>query len=841
MKQNSCKRFVSGSVLALALIAPSSNAAETAGHTLYSYETDAQLKLWSVQDGTARISPKFASVGKNSLVIETAEWKHGMNEWPVWQVVPEVKDWSAYDRVVLDVVNPTPFAELLRFKVADGGYFKLGSAEWPAASFTIQPRSHMRIVLPFTKWFASNFDTKDIRQVLFYTARAPHDYTLHIDNFTLLTPGQEPAPLSSGFRREIRDLRLEQWSLPQANEALDGIKRGIDAGAAKGNTPAEVTAWANSSYNSLRSALTTTSQQAKSDQLSTEEIAKIGDEADAIAKRGRRLASLVQLRQKSAAVFKKAPYAVGWANAMEKVLPKDMPIPTDVAASKAVDVARNESESLQLVVVPFGQSLKNCRIQFGKFSGPGGASLPAQSLDARVVGFVQTRQPAYEVDYVGWWPDPLLDFMKSVDIEPEIAQTFWVRVKAPKTQRAGTYNGEILILADGRPATTLKLTVKVRDFEMPDRSPMLLSNQISGAEFFNKYSNEDWSTLKYKVTDFLSDYYIDYDNMYRHGPPDFDLLKRLRDKGRLSAFCLSTLSHTSFPANMSEEAYQKAFATLVSEIEAGYQIAKKEELLKYAYLYGMDEIPVPHYPILKRLATDIKAKYPDLPILTTAMDFSYGERSGATDVDGWVPIIHEYDLERADKLRAKGKKVWWYTCQSPSHPYPNIFTEYPSIDIRLLMGFMAAKMRPDGFLYYCLFRDQGPPRKAITSGPFTEWDPCAFIEPFNGEGYLAYPGSDGRAPMASIRLENFRDGLEDYAYHKILKATVQKVRAGKPTKAQQAWLLKADKQLAVPDSLVKNAANFSKEPGAVYAYRRQTADLIEQAGTKPGVPVWPTL
>ena len=85
-----------------------------------------------------------------------------------------------------------------------------------------------------------------------------------------------------------------------------------------------------------------------------------------------------------------------------------------------------------------------------------------------------------------------------------------------------------------------------------------------------------------------------------------------------------------------------------------------------------------------------------------------------------------------------------------------------AIEARLLMGLMAYKCQIGGFLYYNianwpLARQHGP----ITSGPYTNWDPVT-VENCDGDGSLTCAGPDG--PLPTIRMENIRDGLEDYEY-----------------------------------------------------------------------------
>ncbi len=105
--------------------------------------------------------------------------------------------------------------------------------------------------------------------------------------------------------------------------------------------------------------------------------------------------------------------------------------------------------------------------------------------------------------------------------------------------------------------------------------------------------------------------------------------------------------------------------------------------------------------------------------LTTAHDPTYGLESGVDAVDAWCPRTSGYDPEWAQAARARGKQVWWYICVGPRHPYANWFVEYPAIETRLLMGAMAAKYRPDGFLYWYA---NNWPSKPIDEGPYTDWD-----------------------------------------------------------------------------------------------------------------------
>ena len=94
-----------------------------------------------------------------------------------------------------------------------------------------------------------------------------------------------------------------------------------------------------------------------------------------------------------------------------------------------------------------------------------------------------------------------------------------------------------------------------------------------------------------------------------------------------------------------------------------------------------------------------------------------------------------------------------------------------------------------------------------------------------------YFGPDG-TPLPTIRLENFRDGLEDYAYFRILEAIVRRREAtgGVPDAAATAWLAAAKAALVVPDTLVRSMTEYSRDPAQLHAWRERLGDLIDQSG-----------
>ena len=94
----------------------------------------------------------------------------------------------------------------------------------------------------------------------------------------------------------------------------------------------------------------------------------------------------------------------------------------------------------------------------------------------------------------------------------------------------------------------------------------------------------------------------------------------------------------------------------------------------------------------------------------------------------------------------------------------------------------------------------------MTTGPYTDWDPRSFRDEHGDATWMAV-GPDGR-PLTTVRLENFRDGLEDLAYVKLVEE-----RSGR--------------RVRVPEALVESLKNYTDDPEAIEAWRNRLADYLE--------------
>ena len=275
---------------------------------------------------------------------------------------------------------------------------------------------------------------------------------------------------------------------------------------------------------------------------------------------------------------------------------------------------------------------------------------------------------------------------------------------------------------------------------------------------------------------------------------------------------------------------------------------------------------------------ELKRRFPGVPVSTTAGDGNLAALENLEVMDWFIPNSWRYRKGRTEESRKAGHQIWWYICDGPRAPYANWFIECQAIEARLLMGAMAQRMKPDGFLYFRTAMWSSP--SCITNAPFTDWLVNKGKEGVaNGDGYLTYVGPDG-IPLPSLRLENFRDGLEDYAYAKLLERKLKELGEDcsqmttnaycsqianinknhpssqtpflpeaeataprQPSNGQTvqpsnraSWAQRAREALAVPREVMDSMTNYTDDPAALYRWRDEMADLIEESRQAPRNP-----
>ena len=756
--------------------------------TLFDFEDEAERKAAPrifAKDRTVCVTNAFATSGMHALYFGSGPWRKGLSEWPSFNLHTSVRDWRGYDRLAIGLVSVGEGGDTLStFICAPDGRVQNGlSARTP-----LPIRGYMQWIIPLRDW-PKTCDPANIGRVHLFLTK-PSDVRVFIDRITLLAKG-EAAPVPEGplMGRDLIPL------LTRASAEAVAAKR--EYIAARSHLRA---------YCSFR-----------------ESCLRAGQDASKMC--------------------------VGIASSMVKVLPRGVDIPASPAKEAFVRLARNERESVQVVVAPGDYDLKGVRVRTSDFRRADGAVFAASNVACDVVGYVHVVNKApYRIGCwtatnaapgwvrttreasPGWWPDPILDFLDGVDVADTDVQSFWIRVHCPEDQPSGMYSGTLTVSADGMRPFEVPFRVRVNDFAVPRKSPLPMAITFSpgpSGQFATpeeqalnarlrkdpSYPGNIWRTHELEWGDFLADYYITMDSLYHHGDIHWDVLRRLKEQGRLDRFNLGYWHY--FTGGADQEARWRD--TTLRRLKEAYAKAKDLGILEHAYVYGCDEIATNWFGNIRRCVEILKTELPGVPISTTAYDHEFGVGTPLDTMDWFTPLTPRFDPAKAVRSRAAGHQVWWYICCHPHAPQANMFIECPAIEGRILMGAETTRMRPDGFLYYQITLWNSP--RCITSGPFTDWDPRSWTR-YHGDGSWTCVGPGGR-PLPTVRLENFRDGLEDYAYACLLER-----RLGARARKDDAWAKCARELLAVPNDVMRSMDQFTDDPAAVLRWRDSMADLI---------------
>ncbi|NWG75338.1 MAG: DUF4091 domain-containing protein [Rubrivivax sp.] len=194
---------------------------------------------------------------------------------------------------------------------------------------------------------------------------------------------------------------------------------------------------------------------------------------------------------------------------------------------------------------------------------------------------------------------------------------------------------------------------------------------------------------------------------------------------------------------------------------------------------------------------------PGIPTIdAVGLEQDIGFSAGVCDI--WVPVLGTFD-ERLDLLQnhlaEDNGAVWFYTCLSPRGKYPNRFIDTSLTKVRLL-HWINYKWNFAGFLHWG-GNFWGPePHKdtqPVINGERTHLPP--------GDAFITYPARMGF--YSSIRLEQMREGIEDYALLKELD--------------------KADGARAheIAGEAVRTFVDYVREPGEFRAILQKLLDALE--------------
>ncbi len=556
---------------------------------------------------------------------------------------------------------------------------------------------------------------------------------------------------------------------------------------------------------------------------------------------------------------------VWWARADHKI-PRSRAVPKTTGTAAQMAACRDDREAIQ-VVVRGEKDLSNLSARMSDLRGPDGATIPAGNVKVLRAYY---HLVSYPTDYLGirdFWPDALPALSKPIDLKAGENQPLWILVHVPKNAKAGDYQGQLKIMADGFDAS-VPIELKVWDFTLPEKNHLATAYGFSAGNVF-RYHNAKTEADKRKLVDLyfqsfaehrLSPYCptpldpIRVKFLPKADPPraevDFTAFDRTMEqaieKYHFTHFRLPIQGmgggtfHSRHPGKIhgfSDDTpeYKAMFSSYVKQIESHL---KEKGWLDMAYVYWFDEPDPKDYAFVSKGMQKLKKNAPGIPTMLTEQP--EGELKG---VDIWCPVTESYQNDTAQKLIRQGAKFWWYVCTGPKAPYCTLFIDHPAVELRT-WHWQAWKRNIVGSLVWqstYWTSSAAYPDKA--QNPYE--DPMGYVSGYstpkgtkrhwgNGDGRFFYPPlaaaepglTDGvvmEGPASSIRLEMLREGVEDWEYLYMLRELVEAKRASLSAEEVKEY----EALLQVPESITTDLTHFETLPEPIYQRRAKIAEAIE--------------
>lgn len=565
---------------------------------------------------------------------------------------------------------------------------------------------------------------------------------------------------------------------------------------------------------------------------------------------------------------------VAWpVNAVVKVFRDDTP-PT-AARPARITAARGEYEPLQVAL----RSPRALGIVTASVEGPagtGGARLGPVSLG--VVGYVpidhktsyySSRSPAWHRKapssegacdgWPGWWPDPILP-RASFDLPADTTQPVWVTVAVPRDAAPGDYAGTVRFAAGGKTVAELPFTVHVWDFDLPEEMHIKAIYDCRQAGPLWQVPGKTPEQARRDFWRFMAERRVCPDTI-RPEPAircqDGKVTADFTAFDEAAAFYFDELKlpHAYTPwffycfgwghpptERFGQAPYEGKYPfegvdrrVLRPEFKKAYQAClkvywdhlKAKGWDRKVVLYISDEPFDSQAHIreqMKALCEMIHEVDPSIPIYCSTWHHQ-PEWDGFLNVWG-IGHYGVVSVEKMAQLRQGGARIWWTTDgqMCTDTPYCAVERLLPHYCFKYgaeayeFWGVDWLTYDPYEFGWHAYIHQSGQPGESY------------YVRYPNGDGFLAYPGAPigHPGPVTSVRLEQAREGCEDYEYLYLLRERLgAAAAAGRDTAAAAAALAAAQELVAIPNAGGRYSTRILPDPDAVFAARERVALAIE--------------
>jgi Na+/proline symporter len=472
--------------------------------------------------------------------------------------------------------------------------------------------------------------------------------------------------------------------------------------------------------------------------------------------------------------------------------------------------ARNEIVAFQVVAESDAAGIRELRVTVKELKQRGGDSRivyappaadptdfvgrPIQLFAVHYLNVTETTHadwawkpgsPAAPRDTTGWKPVQLVPENARpgrgglpLPVAPSQNQAVWVEVYTGRDRPAGTYEGTLTIVADGR-TQALPVELELFDFALPDENSMtaMVYYESSQPELYHGRNLDPAyhrSAHRHRVE--LVNAYDQAALVAHRGRfdgSDFTAAHGYEGPGQNVGNRLAPVSFYGPGEGWDDRAsaWKKsdAWMTFLTERLPGVR----------TFLYMPDEPAASEFSRILNLAANVHSNPGPgraLPIFVT----KHWVQSLAGGIDIWCAGPQHFDLARVASERARGRSYWTYNGGRPNGPA--LVIDAPATEARAMI-WGAFKHGIDVYFYWHGVhwlhnrQKQGERRQNVWVNPITfdnRGQPHKTDHGYiNGDGVLFYPGEEkvhpeedrGLAgPCATVQLANLRRGLQDHQY-----------------------------------------------------------------------------
>lgn len=486
-------------------------------------------------------------------------------------------------------------------------------------------------------------------------------------------------------------------------------------------------------------------------------------------------------------------------------------VPPAFTPLSTMQAARNEVESLQFAITATEGNLTKVRVELSPFTSASGAALPAESATLYRPAFVNVRHSSPRAtEAPGLIPDALVPLVDPYTGKPLTThywngdalegaayggmpfdlwmghnEVIWLDVHVPKDATPGDYTATLTVAAENAKAVTQPITLTVWDFALPDGPTH--ENHFGGfgsLAAYHKLESEspEFIELEERYSASLAAHRLSPEIPHRLFPKAGEdgavQFTPEIDRGITDFVNRHHVTNFHIPSAPFGDAPAENRAKSVNFLRSWYAYLEGKGWADRSYLYMLDEPnEIEAYQRVIDLGAMVREAHPSIRRLVVEQTYTQDPAwpSLEESMDIWCPLFGFVDEPSIQRLQGQGEHVWSYTALTqtapPYHPdYENVKDDLPpfwEIDFPVtayrVAPWLNRRYGITGLLYWSTVYFGSPDRDP--------WVDPGFRVRWNGEGALFYPGDAVgiHGPIASIRLKNLRDGMEDYEYFAILE------------------------------------------------------------------------